>query len=146
WLTSLRSLALGGVSYYGTKGLKALAKAPWLPGLVELDLFGFKLGTEGVKALAAAPLTGVRNLELAHSKLDDTRVFALLEATWLGGLLKLDLSTNAIGSAGATALVEAPQLDGLLHLRVRKNQFPEALGERFRERFGERVVLKWPFD
>jgi hypothetical protein len=87
----------------------------------------------------------LRSLNLGYSKLDDSAVFALLEAPW-GGLLKLDLGDNEISEAGATALVEAPQLDGLMHLAVRKNKFPAAVGERFRERLGDRVVLKWPFD
>jgi hypothetical protein len=134
------------VGHYTQEGLLALGKASWAPGLVELDLFGFSGGTGGVKALAESPLTGLRSLKLGQGKLDDSAVFALLEAPWLGGLLKLDLSDNDIGEAAATALAEAPGVAGLMRLSVRKNKFPAAVGERFRERFGDRVVLKWPGD
>jgi hypothetical protein len=113
---------------------------------VELDLFDFPTGGAGVKALAKAPLTGLRRLRVVKSKLTDSAVLALLDAPWLGGLLELDLNANSIGSKAAKALAESPRLDGLLHLSLRENKFSARVSEQLLERFGGRVVVKFPWE
>jgi uncharacterized protein (TIGR02996 family) len=144
-LASLRSLSLLG-GEFGKAGIEALARAAWLPGLVELDVFDFPTGGAGLKALAKAPLTGLRRLRMVKSKLADSAIFALLDAPWLASLLELDLGNNSITSKAAKAMAEAPQLDGLLRLSLRENKFSARVAEQLRERFGDRVIVKYDWE
>jgi uncharacterized protein (TIGR02996 family) len=144
-LGRLRVLGLGFWKL-GKRGVESLAGAAWLPNLARLDLMSLDAGKAGLQALRTAPLNELRWLELNYSGLGGGEVKELLSAPWTSGLTHLDLSNNSIGDEGARALAEAEPLEGLVFLDVSGNNLSEESGKLLRERFGERVIVKRPWD
>jgi uncharacterized protein (TIGR02996 family) len=99
----------------GDEGVKLLLRAPWLPSLRELCLWGNGVTCAGAEALARCP-------ELARLRL-------------------LDLSDNPVRASGAAALAGSPHLTRLLRLRVSSGPINAPMRERLRDRFGSRLTL-----
>lgn len=154
-LAGLTSLRLGG-SRIGAAGLRALAAAPFWPGLLQLDLSGEwqvaqlgwpdrtipSLGAEGFGLLLTElPRTQLAELALRNSALGDEAVAALAGAPGVAGMRRLDLFGNPIGDLGALALAESPHLAGLEYLRVYSQALSPVGQQALRERFGPRVTF-----
>lgn len=97
----LASCALAGGS------IEALAKAPWLAELEELDLCGDPLRDPGARALARVPFSRLRRLALASCGIGKDGGRALLRSPHLARLRQLRLHENAIGDAGAIAIARS---------------------------------------
>lgn len=85
----------------------ALAKAPWLAELEELDLGGNQLREPGALALAEVPFSRLRRLALASCGIARDSARRLLRSPHLTRLRQLRLHENAIGDAGAIALARS---------------------------------------
>jgi uncharacterized protein (TIGR02996 family) len=163
-LPSLQSLHLGGNYEMGPEGAKALARAPFLAQLRELDLTNCQLTAPGLKALVSSkhfrcPLlldigcnpvgpAGLRavleapgleqlvTLEASGCKVDDAAIATLAGCPRLTTLLHLDLGANdGIGPAGAEALASSPHLRRLASLVLQACPIGEA---------GARALLRSP--
>jgi uncharacterized protein (TIGR02996 family) len=141
----LTALALH-VHALGPGGAAALAASPHLAGLTGLSLscYGFDrddyLGAAGARALASSPhLTRLSSLGLANCGITDEACDVLAAAPNWTALTTLDLSSNQVRGGGAAALLASPRLPRLARLYVRDNPVPDAMQERLRDRFGERV-------
>ena len=87
--------------------VEALAKAPWLAELEELDLGGNQLRDPGALALAQVPFSRLRRLALASCGIGRDGARALLRSPHLARLRQLRLHENALGDAGALALARS---------------------------------------
>jgi uncharacterized protein (TIGR02996 family) len=85
----------------------ALAKAPWLAELEELDLGGNELRDPGALALAQVPFSRLRRLALASCGIVRDSARRLLRSPHLARLRQLRLHENAIGDAGAIAIARS---------------------------------------
>jgi uncharacterized protein (TIGR02996 family) len=104
-------------SWISDTGAIALAKLD-LPQLRRLKLTNTDIEAAGAVALAAAPwLSALRELELSHNYLGDG-VASLLRSPYLGPLVSLDLSWTGISVAGVEALMTSAVLAGLETLRL----------------------------
>lgn len=70
---------------------------------------------------AATYLDGVRELELAHNRLEATDCERLLRSYHLGQLQLLDMAYNMLGAPGAAVIARSPYLQQLEALYVRGN-------------------------
>lgn len=147
-IRGVRRLDLSNCFTGGITLLRALARADWLEGLVELDLSMDQLGVEGLVAIAGSPVlshverlrltfnrglsvrgaqviaggfTNLRELYVASTDLFDGGVIVLANARHLARLEVLDLSDNDFGSDGAAALGESPYLGHLRELTLSGN-------------------------
>jgi uncharacterized protein (TIGR02996 family) len=102
---ALHSLRLRCCSI-GEVGLRALARAPWLPNLESLDLSNNILEI-GAEELLGAPLTGLRQLQLSESHLTDEGLAALTTSPHLQRLEALTLDVNRLGLAAGQLLAKS---------------------------------------
>ena len=118
----------------GPKGLAALARAPWLGGLTNLDLEGCEVGPEGAKALAGSTaLSSLRSLNLDRNRIGPDGARALADSTVLSRLRHLSLSSNMspvpaagqLGALGCRALLLSPRLANLWSLNLEYNSFTD---------------------
>jgi len=118
----------------GPKGLAALARAPWLGGLTNLDLEGCEVGPEGAKALAGSTaLSNLRSLNLDRNQIGPDGARALADSTVLSRLRHLSLSSNMrtapeagqLGALGCRALLLSPRLANLWSLNLECNSFTD---------------------
>lgn len=152
-LARLTSLNLGA-SRLGVLGMRALAAAPFWPGMRALDLSGKwqaaelgwperiapSLGAPGFELLLRElPRTQLEELALRHSALDDEALIELAMAPGVSRLRRLDLFSNPIGDAGALALADSTYLAAIEYLRIYSQSLSSAGQRRLRERFGARV-------
>jgi uncharacterized protein (TIGR02996 family) len=87
--------------------VEALAQAPWLAELEELDLGGNELQDAGALALAEVPFSRLRRLALASCSFGKNGGRGLLRSPHLARLRQLRLHENAIGDAGAVAIARS---------------------------------------
>jgi hypothetical protein len=99
----------------------ALARSPYLRHLRKLVL-SFHHLDQGAAALADAPwLAGLEELDLSETATLDSAVIALADSPRLSRLVRLDLGSNRLGPAAVTALANSPHLGGLRELELRHN-------------------------
>jgi hypothetical protein len=111
WAGSLRRLQSENARI-GTAGVEAIAAAPGLRGLTELNLAGNGIdkkpvGPKGVKALAAADWPALTDLNLNGALAGDAAVKALAAAPFAAHLVSLCLANNELTAAAVAALVGA---------------------------------------
>lgn len=87
--------------------VEALAKAPWLAELEELDLGDNQLRDPGAHALAGVPFSRLRRLALASCGIGKDGARALLRSPHLARLRHLRLHENTLGDAGAIAIARS---------------------------------------
>ncbi len=118
----------------GPKGMAALARAPWLGGLTNLDLAGCEIGPEGAKALAGSTaLSNLRSLNLDRNRIGLDGARALADSAVLSRLRHLSLSSDAgpvpeegqLGAHGCRALLLSPRLANLWSLNLEYNSFTD---------------------
>jgi hypothetical protein len=61
-----------------SEGIKALAKAPWVSSLTELNLSSNKLELKGIEYLVTGQFKNLRVLELRHKGLDDKSIKTMM--------------------------------------------------------------------
>src|SRR5262249_52108253 len=120
---SLRRLEAEGDPHGGCfprpEGMAALAAAPHLAGLRELELCIHQLGDEGARALAgSAHLHNLSVLRLSSCRIRDPGAAALANSAVLASVTHLNLRYNDITSGGALALAQSPHLDRLQVLEM----------------------------
>ncbi len=116
-LDSLRSLEMGCALMRGEAGADALASAPFLGRLLNLDIGSNNLGPGALAALAAGPrFRCPARLILQGNKLGAEGVRALLSAPGLEDLLVLDLAETGLDDRALVELSASPRLRGLLLL------------------------------
>jgi hypothetical protein len=104
------------------KGLRALARSPWLGRLTSLRL-GSDLQAADIRAFAGSTfLAHLASLDLYNNSIRDGGLRALAAAPHLGNLKEVRLGWNGIGSAGLTALANSPVLGHLTHLDLFYNE------------------------
>src|SRR5262249_22161733 len=113
-LPALRFLDLASNAQLGDAGAVALAAAPFLPQLTDLDLTRPGLGDAGAIALAGSGrLPRLRRLVLgiwSGNRVGGEGIRALVSSPGLPALAELLLASNPIGPAGAEALAGWPPL------------------------------------
>jgi len=87
--------------------VEALARAPWLAELEELDLGGNQLRDPGALALGEVPFSRLRRLALASCSIGKSGARELLRSPHLARLRQLRLHENAIGDGGAVAIARS---------------------------------------
>jgi uncharacterized protein (TIGR02996 family) len=87
--------------------VEALAQAPWLAELEELDLGGNELRDPGAIALAQVPFSRLRRLALASCSIGKHGARSLLRSAHLARLRQLRLHENPIGDGGAVAIARS---------------------------------------
>jgi uncharacterized protein (TIGR02996 family) len=113
WVSGLRELNLTS-NYIEDAGVAALAASHHLGRLRVLDLQGNRIGVAGFQALAASPnLAGLRTLRLSDNRCGDAGVEALAASPSLRGLRVLEVGGGGVGDASVRALAAA----GLVELR-----------------------------
>jgi hypothetical protein len=142
-LNHLIDLNLNCAVLGGAVGAEVLATAPWLGGVVALDLHATRIGPDGLAALLNSGRLGrLIDLDLCMCDLGDRGARLLAEWPGLAGLMRLNLSQNDIGEAGGAALAGSPHLPAGLGLTLGDNALSEAAVARLRERLGGRLVLR----
>lgn len=86
---------------------EALAQAPWLAELEELDLGGNELRDAGARVLADVPFSRLGRLALASCSLGKEGARTLLRSPHLSRLRQLRLHQNAIGDGAAVAIARS---------------------------------------
>jgi uncharacterized protein (TIGR02996 family) len=162
-LPALRSLTMSG-NWLGDGAARALATAPLLAHVSELDLSRNSLGPAGVEALAgSAHASGLRALWLGFNPVGDSGaitaarlplrrlylgrtqvgpegIAALAGSATLAGLTHLDLDYNPRPADGLRALLRSPHLDRLEALYLRfEPELPARLRQQLEARFGPGV-------
>lgn len=138
---SLRKLGLDYCSL-GPRGVEALAAAPFLPQLTELDLGSNKCGSEALERLLAVPGFAPSVLALGSNELGPEAFECL--ARWANGraLRELKAETNSAWSDGAAALAGSPHLTGLTLLDLSGNELePEGAAALAKAGFGDLRTL-----
>jgi uncharacterized protein (TIGR02996 family) len=139
----VRSLRIGRIDTFGAR---ALARAPHLARLLELNLGNNPgLGRAGVAYLAGSPFLEHLTALLLHcSSLGDEAVVCLAGSPHLDGLRELYLSGNEVGDDGTVALGWSGNLAGLTDLDLRDNQVGD-VGARALAQDGqhERLETLW---
>jgi uncharacterized protein (TIGR02996 family) len=108
-------------------GLKALAAAPQLGSLKELDLQWVGLGSgELNRVLSALHLEGLTSLNLAGNTLGVSGAKVLARSALFGRLTRLDLHSNRLDSAALETLTRSPHAPALHHLNLYENQIQDA--------------------
>jgi uncharacterized protein (TIGR02996 family) len=121
-----------GQNPLGAAGLTAFCAGSHLPKLEWLDLPSAQLGPEVARALADAPgLPGLKNLNV----LGDAGVAALATGRGLPALEVLDLRNCGIGDGGLRAWLNSPRLGRLkqLQLASKGNPITDEAYEAFRD-------------
>jgi hypothetical protein len=111
-----------------TAGAEALAEAPALANLAELDLGHCQIGPPGAQALAASTyLTRLTRLHLGWNLLGDAGVAALVQSpTLFTNLAWLNLEGNSLTHAAGEALAACPYLRLLTRLDIHYNPLHRA--------------------
>lgn len=119
---SLRSLDLGSIGM-GNEGLKALLAAPWMAGLVSLDLNNNQLKAPAGTLLAeSANVASLRVLNLTNNALGDRGVVPVVGSPHLARLQALYLTGTDPGARAMEALAAAPMLENLVVLMLALNE------------------------
>ena len=115
-LPKLRALELEGLAL-GQPGAERLTAMPWK--LERLTLAGANLGVKGTVALAGAPvLCTVRELNLSRNTMGPTGAAALATSPHLSGVVFLDLCSTASGGKSLAPFFEALALPRLKALAI----------------------------
>jgi hypothetical protein len=140
-LAGLRGLDLLACTF-DPGAAEALAGAPWLGGLTSLSLYG--VGTAAARLLMALPaLAGLTELDLGGNGLGYEGARTLARSPRRRGLRKLRLAYNGITGQGALQLADSPHLEQLDLLDLTGNFIgPQSAGV-LRQRFGDRVDLRY---
>ncbi len=144
-LECLVELDLGAAGIDEAEGARVLASAPWLGGVVKLNLSGARIGPDGLRDLLDSGRLGqVTELDLGLCRLGDRGAQLLADWPDLAGLLRLNLNANEIGDEGVTALADSPHLPPGLRLMLGRveNPFSDAAAGRLQERLGRRLNLR----
>ena len=80
---------------------------------------------------------------LYRNRVDGIAAITIARSQHAVNLRLLDLSYNNIGDAGADALANSTYLKGLEQCDLTENPIGEAAAERLRQRFGDRVQLRY---
>jgi len=132
----LRALALPSTDL-GPEGVRALAAAPLLAGLRELDLAWNRCGDDGVAALAASPRAGnLWRLNLAGNDVTAAGARALAASPHLGRLHDLNLGGNKVRNDGARVLASSPLADRLSYLGLGNNGIVKKVKDELAGRLG----------
>jgi uncharacterized protein (TIGR02996 family) len=162
-LPALRSLTMSG-NWLGDGAARALAAAPLLAHVSELDLSRNSLGPAGVEALAGsvhasglralwlgfnpvgdsgaitAARLPLRRLYLGRTQVGPAGISALSGSATLAGLTHLDLDYNPRPADGLRALLRSPHLGRLEALYLRfEPELPRRLRQQLEARFGPGV-------
>jgi uncharacterized protein (TIGR02996 family) len=117
----LTLLQLGG-NPIGNSGAVALAGAPGLARLEDLDLHYCDISRNGLAALTtSAQLCCLRRLDLSRNSLKTSAGAALAGAHFLPGLTTLYLDRCDLGDAGVETLASAPAASALTSLSLNGN-------------------------
>jgi uncharacterized protein (TIGR02996 family) len=121
----------------------AVAAAPGVATVAELDMRQVQLALGGVARLAESPHLGaVRHLDFSHTRFGPDDAEGLAAARSLNGLQWLDLFCTEVGPAGATALARSGALAGLRQLTVARSGLGDAgLGALVAARFRASLEL-----
>lgn len=104
----IETLVLQG-GWFGDEPVRALARAPWLPGIKKLDLSHCELTSASATTLARCPaLSELEELNLYANRLYEEGARSLSRSVHLGSLRTLELHENGIGPNGASALSKSP--------------------------------------
>jgi uncharacterized protein (TIGR02996 family) len=110
-----------------SRGVKTLARLPWLSQIRSLILDGNRLWVDDAFALADSPhLSGLQALWLVDNRIYDEGVEALAESPTLGRLVFLDIRFNHLTDCGARALACSNTLQSLQYLSLGD---PEVMGQ-----------------
>ena len=142
-LPSLRQLDLATVPIT-SDGVRAIARAPFaehlrrldlgstgcdaaamsavaqMPSLTDLSLASNKLDADAMRALKQSRSTGLTDLKLSGTGIEDEGLGVLLSAPFAASLLSLDASSCSLGEAASGAIAEAGEL-GLCKLVLSYN-------------------------
>ena len=88
-------------------------------------------------------LRQISDLSLSSTCIEDNVAMAIAESEHAVNLRRLDLGYNNIGNAGGDALATSPHLNDLRELDLTENPIDGASASRLRERFGDRVRLRF---
>jgi uncharacterized protein (TIGR02996 family) len=137
----LVELSLYG-SRVGDAGAALVAATPALHRLASLRLPATRIGAAGTRAVADSPwLTRLTELQLGFNPVGDVGATALAESPSLARLVELNLFSAGIGDVGALALARSPHLTRLARLHLNLNPIGEEGRRALRARFGSRVQL-----
>jgi uncharacterized protein (TIGR02996 family) len=148
-LAQLTSLEISKGSYHvNDAAASILARSPHLGNLTSLSLHENHVGAAGVADIVISPHLG-RLVALSvsgyghpfrhYSGLEGVRVLAAL--TLPSRLTSLRLAECGIDDEACRMLAAAPGLAGLKTLDLTGNPISEAMKERLRERFGDRLRI-----
>lgn len=119
-----------------------LGTSPPLSGLRELRLRRTGIDDLQFAVLCDSPhLNELRSLSVTNGRLGVAAARAFARRTGLPALVELDLSHNWIRGEAAVALANAPNLGNLRRLVLTGNKIGKMAAGLLRERFGDRVVL-----
>jgi uncharacterized protein (TIGR02996 family) len=104
----------------------ALARAPYLAGLVNLFLGGGQIGPDGAEALTGGSLAHLEELTLVGNPIGDRGALALARFVQARGQPSLNLSYTGVTAEGISALVGSGRLAGLDELWLDDNQIGDA--------------------
>ena len=128
-LGGLRALAIlghpDGGTWVGDRGVSALAAAPVLPRLTRLSVEGAyrlgSLGSAGMAALAGRLGSGLRELHLTRTAVDDRGAAALAAADG-PALETVSIHGSRIGTDGLVALATSARLPALSDLQLHQGR------------------------
>jgi hypothetical protein len=112
---------IGGIysPQFQIEGVRAIADSPYCVDLLELNLWGNRIGTQGLSILLEWPRTSqLRALNLGVNHLRDRDVERLVSSPAVSNLVRLNLEGNAIGNEGIEAILHSRYLGRLKELAV----------------------------
>jgi len=126
---------------------KKLAKTEILTNMKKLKLKGGQehITVEGFKALLGSKaLTGnLRSMALENTAIGNEGVALLLASDLFGRLEELSLEAGIITDTGAELLLRDDRIEEMEILSLSENYISEALIEKLKDRFGDRIHSEW---
>ncbi len=125
--TALHTLELNE-THFGNAGLDVLASSGLLRAIQRLSIDGLarvrdaqRPSAEGLAAFVKTSLPSLRELSLAHWKLDEHIIFSLFRAPH-GALTSLNLCNTGLHTAAIQVLAQSPRLGSVAHLDLSHNR------------------------
>ena len=126
---------------------KKLAETKILTNIRKLNLKGGQehVTVEGFKALLGSEVltSNLTPLALENTMIGNEGVALLLESDLFGRLEELSLEVGIITDTGAELLLRDDRIKGMKTLTLSENYISEALIEKLKDRFGDRVQSTW---